>query len=304
MHAACFSHTAPETDALRREWDTVIGNGAALTLAVEQRLAHNSVRLVAVGAGVFVPDATVAALIEEQEPVLGMSLHSPGMMLLTPQQVSAANSGDGLNFYISHWAWAEHLLSPEQATHVRIYLTSRFLWFHLGYNVKQILVPALGEGPRRWAEAAGMKPLNEYRRHNCRSGDAMPCLLGISRAEVAEAEGHFISSALLYTRPRICFSDAEQQILRYARRGLTDEEISGTLSLGFGTVKKRWRDIYGRTLSVLPELLPPPGDAGRGLERRRVLLRYLDEHPEEIRPYGAAAKPKRRRAQAQEEAAP
>jgi|SRR5665213_613462 len=62
---------------------------------------------------------------------------------------------------------------------------------------------------------------------------------------------------------------------------------------GLGTslpaVKKIWVSIYRRVEECLPELVPDllPSDipaAGRGREKRRHLLAYLREHPEELRP--------------------
>jgi hypothetical protein len=54
-------------------------------------------------------------------------------------------------------------------------------------------------------------------------------------------------------------------------------------------VKKRWHAIYERVEEVDRELLPPWNGNGsrpgaRGAERRRQLLGYLRQHPEELRP--------------------
>jgi hypothetical protein len=55
-------------------------------------------------------------------------------------------------------------------------------------------------------------------------------------------------------------------------------------------VKKRWQAIYERVGDVDRELLLPPVAHGpnitaRGAERRRRLLHYLRQHPEELRPF-------------------
>ena len=56
--------------------------------------------------------------------------------------------------------------------------------------------------------------------------------------------------------------------------------------MSVSAVKNWWRDIYGRVADADPGLLPPGNAEGaRGPEKRRRLLRYLREHPEELRPY-------------------
>jgi hypothetical protein len=50
-----------------------------------------------------------------------------------------------------------------------------------------------------------------------------------------------------------------------------------------------WRTIFNRAGSRLPELFPDhqqvnAGNTERGKEKRRHLLAYLREHPEELRP--------------------
>jgi hypothetical protein len=57
------------------------------------------------------------------------------------------------------------------------------------------------------------------------------------------------------------------------------------LGISLSTVKNVWRSIYSRSAAQPPVLFPK--DAGwskRGKERRRRLLAYLREHPEELRP--------------------
>jgi hypothetical protein len=53
-------------------------------------------------------------------------------------------------------------------------------------------------------------------------------------------------------------------------------------------VKARWRTIYDRVGEVASDLLPVAADDGasgrRGPEKRRRLLEYLRQHPEELRP--------------------
>ena len=72
--------------------------------------------------------------------------------------------------------------------------------------------------------------------------------------------------------------------------GSTDAESATALGISVETVRKRWRSIFERVARMNPTLLPRSDgeEAKRGPEKRGALLQYLDEHLEELRPYGGA----------------
>ena len=77
----------------------------------------------------------------------------------------------------------------------------------------------------------------------------------------------------------------------------SDEEIAALLDVTLSTVKKRWASIYDCVAEQQPEALPEAGGGAipapqtRGQEKRRHLLSYLRQHPEELRPCGKKPKP-------------
>lgn len=92
------------------------------------------------------------------------------------------------------------------------------------------------------------------------------------------------------------FNRSEQRLLSCALPGATDEQLTEMLEVSLPAIKKMWISIYHRVENCLPELIsdPLPGDtpaSGRGKEKRRRLLAYLREHPEELRPISRAARP-------------
>jgi hypothetical protein len=56
-----------------------------------------------------------------------------------------------------------------------------------------------------------------------------------------------------------------------------------------GAVALRWRSIYARVgdraPSVLRESVAAHGSHGRGHEKRRRVIAFVNDHPEEMRPY-------------------
>ena len=67
----------------------------------------------------------------------------------------------------------------------------------------------------------------------------------------------------------------------------TDEELTEALGVSLPTIKKMWLSVYRRTTDVQSKTIRDsgrPGAAERGKEKRRHLLAYLRDHPEELRP--------------------
>jgi hypothetical protein len=71
--------------------------------------------------------------------------------------------------------------------------------------------------------------------------------------------------------------------------GATDEELADKLGISSFAVKTVWREIYDRSSSFFPECnsahFGREGTAEhRGKQKRHLLLAYLRDHPEEMRP--------------------
>jgi len=82
--------------------------------------------------------------------------------------------------------------------------------------------------------------------------------------------------------PRFGFSLPQQELLESALLDLPDHNFALINSLSDDAVKKRWRAIYDRVALVDPPLVER---AVSGPNQRRLLLGYLRQHREELRPY-------------------
>ena len=116
-----------------------------------------------------------------------------------------------------------------------------------------------------------------------------PHMLEATREKAAEQPGSWASLFFAYQKPVIGFTRSEQRLLSVALRGGTDQELSDQLGISLSAVKKMWAAIYFRVQSHKPfDLrleLDERIDGDRGKEKRRKLLAYLREHPEELKPY-------------------
>jgi hypothetical protein len=125
-----------------------------------------------------------------------------------------------------------------------------------------------------------------------------PHVVGVTRDLDRKAHKHWtvswVGGLFDYHPPMLGFSPSEQRLLSSALPGVTDEHLAGMMGTSLSAVKKMWISIYRRAESCLPELTPHSNSSdlpasGRGPEKRRVLLAYVREHPEELRPVSRAS---------------
>lgn len=218
--------------------------------------------------------------------------------LLTGKQLREANSRSGLNMI----CW-EACVHPEYEAQgeVQRYLMSVFIQNHRGYLWKEVIAVqcdtpgkldfALRTGGYLWDSIAG--GYTSELRSDLNEIVARPHITGVTRDLELERQSDWgaswIGAVFDYRPPILGLNPSEQRLLTYALPGVTDEQLAAMLEISIPTVKKKWISIYRRLKDRLPELYPnslPPDIPvnGRGKEKRRRLLTYLREHPEELRP--------------------
>lgn len=164
-------------------------------------------------------------------------------------------------------------------------LLNRFADRFAGYRIRRLIHELRSTAILESSIRAGMRAVNTFERFN----ESLPendkvFLLELDK-ELAYASGNFFLIRLFCAPlPLLGFNDAQVAILREALFGLTDQEIGERLGVSHEAVKKRWQSIYERVQRHLPGLLPLPKPGSRGAEKRRILLTYLSEHPEELLP--------------------
>jgi DNA-binding CsgD family transcriptional regulator len=99
--------------------------------------------------------------------------------------------------------------------------------------------------------------------------------------------GIFGSTFANAPRPRFRFSRAQQRLLSFALEGRSDRELAAALSISYDTVRQTWSGIFQRIDEADASLLAERQDSEgkRGAEKRRLVLEYVRQHMEEVRPY-------------------
>jgi hypothetical protein len=213
-------------------------------------------------------------------------------IVLTEEQICAANSAEGLRIINLDFGLRNYDLSDARTKQVLVAGSSAFYFFHAGYRIRAIASEVYGEQAARYMEAGGFRLARDYQRDSPalfehRSPEEYPYLFLLRREWIQPAVIHPLSQLFSVPPPRIRFSRSERRVLEGALLNESDTHIACRLGVSLSGVKKTWQNIYARTQRQIPSLIPS-GDGApegfRGLEKRRHLLEYLRMHLEELRP--------------------
>ena len=218
--------------------------------------------------------------------------------LLTGKQLRDDNARGGLNAVC--WE-ASTRAGYEADVELHRYILKAFIQDHQGYCWKEVISSPAGPDHLKWMLNMGgllWDPLAGGYTRTLRSDPeeiaARPHAIGITRdLEINRRQGDWVGSwvgeLFDYRPPILGFSSSEQRLLSRAFSGATDEQLAEMQGTSLSTVKKMWMSIYLRVGDCRPDLISDslrtdlPAN-GRGTEKRRRLLAYLREHPEELRP--------------------
>ncbi len=216
--------------------------------------------------------------------------------LLTAREVRELNSRGGLSMVV--WEGCSRRGYEANGELVRC-MMSLFIETHRGYLWKEIISPqhespdhllfVLSTGGRLWDPEAGgytAKP-----PENPADIFSRPYVVGATReTEAGNWSASWVGALFDYHPPVLGLSRSEQRLATAALQVATDEQLAAILEISLSAVKKLWISIHQRAGDRIPELVSsssPSGISadGRGKEKRRRLLAWLREHPQELRPF-------------------
>jgi DNA-binding CsgD family transcriptional regulator len=213
--------------------------------------------------------------------------------LLDAEEIAAANGSGGLCFLNIHSGMPADLFRDPAAIPI---FDQNEAFFHFGisgFRLNSILIEVYGDFER--STAAGMRYIE---RSNAAKGLAaygitprlheQPFIFGIDSAESAQMRGTTLASLFTYSRPVLGLTAVEQELVQFALGGNTDQELATLLCVSYPTIRKRWDSIYAKVGARSPRIFDAASagaGARRGSEKRRRVVRYVQFHREEIRPY-------------------
>jgi hypothetical protein len=253
-------------------------------------------RLAAFGISGFISEECASTFLREPIPHFELTLlerarvPGTGPGLLSLDEIAAGNGGDGLTLFPLLWLQrSTDVADPE--THELLELGQQaFLRLHRGYRIKRIVKEAAAERAQAYV-AGGFRERRRIPAGTPFSGRGGVTLrerivFVTTRDDIRSAlPGTAIGPLFSARRPRCAFTRGQQKVLEGALDNMTDREIASALGITAIAVALRWRKIYEKMEAKLPFAALPVGEGARGNEKRRRVLAYIAEHPEELRPY-------------------
>lgn len=267
----------------------------------EEVAADGSTLLQAFGIAAFVSDAVYEDILASAGPSLAdaffnrQDLELPGAPLDT-QAIARANAGPGLNLvsplYVQrHWDF-QH---PD--TQRLLPLTAAAWYLNIGgFNVRRMLSEYHGERAAQFICASGAQSVRRFDPPEGRPAESHAPIWFEHHRERMPPPGVFGGMSQWIQpppRPRMRLTPAQQSVAFLALQGDTDQRIAARLEISTDAVKKAWRAIIAQAGEHVPALRSaqesrPSGEGEsvvRGAERRRVVIEFLRQHLEELRPW-------------------
>lgn len=268
---------------------SLINEGALASVLVERCDSEQGTEgntLLGFGVTGFLDLALARDLVNSSQPLpLGEHLYhleqqgSP--CFLRPAQQALCNGADGLAQVFLHF-YTPHQGPDTSATQQAIKLMyDSFRISQCGHHTRLLLHPK---------PSADTGLLDSLIAHGYSTIDANPNIIFFDLDKLKETPFHPLVMVIRTALPRLGFTQAEKDLLSHALFSRSDEELALDLQLSIETVRKRWRNIYQR-FSDHPEIQlfgneqSPAENKTRGRGKRPLVIQYISDHLEEIRPF-------------------
>lgn len=285
-------------EVVAHEWRAFLMHPAALSCVIEDVDREPGGRLVCCAQAVFVTDKFVEWAKSAVGPWMirtaANSLPDGSSPLCSAAEVEEGCTERGrLNSLVTRWAHGNTWMSEEYRQCVHEFRQRTFFNMTRGYRFGQILCESVGAMAVKQAQGAGFglwTDYDEYYRANppAPPDERRPYLSGITREEAVEVAGSLMSHFFAYQPRRFGFTADEREVVHYAMMGCTETATADATDNSVNRIKYLWGVLYDKVDAIDPALFASlRGDKAptnrRGAEKRRLLLAYLRDHPEELR---------------------
>ena len=254
-------------------------------------------RVVGIGAAVFVSAAFATGEIAYPQPGLNAriikSVDSGRSVVLSQEQLQAGNAFGGLDLVVLCAARSKEMVDASALSEVESTIGIAFFRLFLGWRFRQMMREGVGRDTLAHIESQRVFGTRDnfeaFRQRNPDAPWSHDRALFVCTKEFALAFPGSVAAILFgYREPILRLTRHDQHLLDAALAGATDDELARQLKLKTPTVKKRWATVFHHVSEVKPDIFPShvtlSDSRSRGPQKRHLLLDYLRQHPEELRP--------------------
>jgi hypothetical protein len=261
-------------------WRELIVHPASL-MAVFESDQPKGTRMIGFGATVFVQRDFANAELFSPRPGLNAriiaSLHRGPSVILDRDAIARANAGDGVDVAMLYGCWLSHSLSDHELQQVHAQLSMSLAQLLAGYNARTLFGEAQGAQVPYMRQSGAVREIATFPERDS--------VLNLMMASDALSRPTSVGAAMfMFDAPVLGLTTAEQALLNAALSGATDTDLARFLGVSLSAIKARWRSIFARFSERAPDYESAERD-GRGPQKRHHVLRYLRDHPEELRPF-------------------
>lgn len=283
---------------LMQLWDWFVDEPSLLSGVIEDLALPAGKRIQAWGVTLIVPKSLVQALALDGQPRAFIArrvysaLRDGSFKPMTDRELGVENARGELTMMILHFSQRDHDIDNPYVQDVITAANDTFRIFHDGFNLRAVyyetgeindlVAVASGFIRRQYANPEELQALP--RQHQ-------PAFFGLTREQAKSLlPGSPARNCFQNQPPLFTFSASQRRLLWFALFDDSDDALMPMLDVSVHGLKKLWRGIYERIEDRMPEFFGDPGsgDEGkRGPEKRRQVLAYVRQRPEELRPWSS-----------------
>ena len=288
-----------ESGALPALWETLVEEVSMITAVIEDQALPPGQRVQGWGVTIALPTplAQRLELATRPAPFLPRRIYAAlldgSFVPMDDRALGQVNARGELVLMILHFSMRRRDLDDPYVHSVVNMANESFRSLHAGLNPQAIYYESTAYNePMVSAAGFRLRPYADAQEVAHLPLDLRPLLVGLSRDEArACLPGTTARHVFDHHPPLFRLGAAQRRLLRLALFEDDDAAIMQTLAVSQHGLKKLWRGIYERIEDALPGFFGDAAldaDGKRGPEKRRQVLAYVRQRPEELWPWAAA----------------
>lgn len=286
--------------ALPSLWERLVDEPSMVSGLMEDLALPLGKRIQAWGVTMILPQTLMQKLkLDEQpEPFVARRVYAAladgSFQPMSDREIGIENANGTLTMVILHFSQRDLDLSKPYVRSVIAIANDTFRAFHDGYNLRAIyyecgaindlVASSSGFEPRPYADQRELVALPIEQR---------TALYGLTREEAKlRLPGSPARNCFEHHPPLFRFSASQRRLLWLSLFDESDEALMPLLGVSVHGLKKLWRGIYERIEDRMPDFFGESAgeeEGKRGPEKRRQVLAYVRQRPEELRPWTTEA---------------